>query len=550
MAKVLKKNKIYKLLTAVALPTAAASTTLTTTSCSVTRVLFDTQGQELLYLNTHPKVTHTLAVQNIDMHGTTFSYEIVDTNIDIAIEPSDLVEYTMDEDYVNGNINIHYTLSNVFYDSVMLLDESEQEGKYVNLRTTFQDAGKTFTKSITSKFVFDKSPIIEQTINVVSENGIKPSSYYSEDKFKAGNYNPFEAISSYVLPDPDNFTMDDKQKITNILNADIAMTIDRTIDNFRYCVLPVLELEFDILNINWSYRYDASVGEFDNIELSGNCKCSQYGAQAVFTAKFRNCKLLGAYNEDKSFGAPHKRYNGDEVYANMLQFVPQTEDDVDVTYSVNVGVPVLGFNISYAEKYFLNPRNFFGMEQFDTHGTEKGFTLMSYYLSNFENNDNIDWLNNPPTKNNNPLQVQITPIDIASSVDLTDVYIKNNWTHSDKDGSNKRQSTEAEFKAGNQQDGYTSRHVLEVKDSNPGSNYGNWVHTPTEFASCFPDADTSGNNVNSFKTIAINGKDYPWYQVFGLVEYDNGSNKINFFLNSMFTYNNNHNTEVDFIYTE
>jgi len=553
MAKVLKKNKIYKLLTATIVPATMCTTTLATTSCSVTRVLFGTQGTPKLYLSSTPRVTHTLAVQNIDMHGTTFSYEITDTNIDIEVVPQILVEYTKEEDYVNGNVNIHYVLSDIFYSTVMLLPEAERDQKYVSLTTTFYDAGKTICKSVTSKFVYEKTPFIEQTINVISENGINPTTYYSGDKFAAGNYDPFSVINDYILPDPEDFTMDDKQKIANILNADIAMTIDRTIDNFRYCVLPIIELEFDILDINWNYRYDATTGEFVSIELNGNCKCSKYNAQAVFSAKFRNCKLLGAYNEDKSFGTPHNRYNGDEVYANVLQFVPQTDDDVDVTYSVNVGVPTFGLNISYAEKYFLNPRNFFGMEQFDTHGTERGFALMSYYLSNFEDNDNIDWLNNPPTKDKNPLQVVINPIDISSSINLTDVYIKNNWSHSDKDGKNKRQSTEEEFRAGIKQDGFTSRHVLDVKDSNPGDNYSNWIHTATEFVSCFPDTDNSGNNVNSFKKVTINGKDYPWYQIFNIIEYDDSTSKMNFYLNSMFKYNDPnhpHNTECDFTYAE
>jgi len=549
MVKVLRKNKVCKLLCASIIPISVTSSPLCVTSCSVTKVLFDTQGQSNLYLSSNCRVVHTLVVQNIDLHDTTFTYEIHSTNISgIDISDPNLVSYTIDEDYTNGNMNVHYSLSSIFYEKIMELSEVEREGKYVELKTTFIDNSTTIRKSITSKFIFDKSPIITQTINVKSENGIDPTTYYSGEKYAAGIYDPFDVINDYTLPNPDDFTMDQKQKIVDILNADISNTIDRTIENFRFW-FTYYQFEFDILDINWSYKYDAIVGEFESIELNGNCKCTKWGAQVAFHAKFRNCKLIGAYNEDKSFGAPHTRYDGKQVYANMLQFVPQTEDDVDVTYWIDFQVPFLGFSIFYNEKYFLNPRNFFGVEQFDTHGTERGFTLESYYLSNYLNNENIDWLNNPPTSSINPLQVNIQPINVSDMIDLTNVHIKNNWTHTDINGKNTRKSTEDEFKGGNHQDGFTSRHVLNVKDSNPPSgSYSNWIHTPSEFASCFPDQDDNGNDVNTFKTVEIDGTEYPWYQVFCIVEYDKNG-KLDFFPNSVFTYDGGHSVGVDFVYS-
>jgi len=552
MIKILKKKKIYTLLRAVIIPTTIIPTTMSMTSCSVARILFEAQGQKQLYLTSTPKVTHTLVVQNIDLHGATFTYEIIDTNISgIDITDPTLVSYVINEDYIDGNMNINYSLSSIFYETVTELPENERNDKFISLKTTFQDAGKTVVRSITSKFTYDRTPIIKQTINVSSENGINPATYYSGEKFAAGKYNAFDAIGDYAFSDPNNFTMDEKQKICDILNADIANTIDRTIDNFRYWI-SVYEFNFDVLDINWSYEYDASTAEFTNIELTGNCKCSLFGASVIFNAKFRNCKLIGAFNENKSFGSPHQRYDGKEVYANMLQFVPLKEDDVDVTYSINFVVPFIGLNINYNEKYFLNPRNFFGVEKFDTHGSERGFALMSYYLSNYQDN-NVDWLNNPPTPTNNPLQVNISPILLSTSiVNLKNVYVKNNWTHSDIDGGNTRKSTKAEFEAGNEQDGFTSRHVLIAHDSNPQDGcYSDWVHTPSEFLSCFPNTNSRGHTVNSFKEVTINGKTFPWYHVFNLIEYTKENGTMSFDLNSIFLFNDsNHTKSVAFEYAD
>jgi predicted outer membrane repeat protein len=66
----------------------------------------------------------------------------------------------------------------------------------------------------------------------------------------------------------------------------------------------------------------------------------------------------------------------------------------------------------------------------------------------------------------------------------------------------------------------------------------NWKHSIYEFINCFPDAKTGSEAVNSFKKqITINGRIYNWYELFNLIRVPgDGSQQIQFFLNSCFTY--------------
>jgi hypothetical protein len=262
------------------------------------------------------------------------------------------------------------------------------------------------------KFFNTINQFIEQEITVSTQEGIAPSAFYKGPLKTVGNYNTVGVISDYMSSA--GLPIAGAMNLRNIINADVANTIDKVIENFRYCFTPMIQLNFDQVKINFSYKYDFINGVFEYVEINGKVvDTSLLNTSATFSTKFENCKLVGAYASNNSNGAPHTQYKGDTINANILSFAPNNTTNSIVKYDVAVVCDTIGYGIYYDENYFLNNENgFFGIEKFDTHGNNRGFCLESYYLSKIEGDS----------------KVNIVPIDIATlsnPINFSDLYLTN-----------------------------------------------------------------------------------------------------------------------------
>jgi hypothetical protein len=151
----------------------------------------------------------------------------------------------------------------------LISDPPTSGQKKFDLTINAYDRHKSFILSYTSEYRFADmiDDHIQQEITVLSQDGIKPESFYDGPLKPVGDYATIDVTDDYISDVP--LTISQAMNLRNILNADVANTIDKIIDNFTYCFLPDVPLSFDQVKFDIKYDYNFKYGVFDNFEITG-----------------------------------------------------------------------------------------------------------------------------------------------------------------------------------------------------------------------------------------------------------------------------------------